>query len=163
MNFQISKTIKLAPLFAAIFLLLFTVACQTIGAPKKTSLIEWRTLENGLSEAQEKGMPVLIDFFAGVMCMRCEYFEQTLYTDPEVADMVNRNFIPVRVHLTQARTKAEGDLLMKLSPMQECVLAFLDKNGQVVTDENGQPISSMEMLNKEQYIEYMHKALENLH
>jgi len=152
----------LAPLLAAVSLLLFAAACQTIGTPKKAALIEWRTLENGSREAREKGMPVLIDFFYGATCMRCEYFERTLYTDPEIAAAVNKNFIPVRVHLSRARTEAEGALLMKLSPTQECVLAFLDKNGEIVTDEKGQPISSMEMLNKEQLLSYMTKALERL-
>jgi len=150
-------------LMAVISLLLFSTSCQTVGTPQKTQLIQWRTLEQGSREAREKGMPVLIDFYYGATCMRCEYFESTLYTDPEIADMVNRNFIPVRVHLSRARTEAEGALLMKLSPMQECVLAFLDKNGRIITDKNGQPISSMEVLNKQQYLDYMRKALDNLH
>lgn len=152
----------LAPLLAAVSLLLFAAACQTIGTPQKAALIEWRTLKNGSREAREKGMPVLIDFFYGATCMRCEYFEHTLYTDPEIAAAVNKNFIPVRVHLSRARTEAEGALLMKLSPTQECVLAFLDKNGEIITDEKDQPISSMEMLNKEQLLAYMTKALERL-
>ena len=108
-------------------------------------------------------MPVIIDFFAGVTCMRCEHFQQNLYSDIEVATAINNNFIPVRVYLTRARTEAEAALLWKLSPTHECVLAFLDKNGDIVTDESGQPISSMEMLNKEQYLSYMDKALEALH
>lgn len=147
---------------AVLFLLFFAFSCSPSGYNDSKSLIQWRNLEEGKKEAQATGKPVLIDFFVGVHCMRCEYFEYTLYTDPEIAAAVNRDFIPVRVHLNQARSEDEAALLWTLSPTQECVLAFLDKNGQIVTDETGQPVSSMEMLNKEQYFSYMSKALENI-
>lgn len=158
-----SQKRTLFSMVAVLLLLFFTAACQTIGSPPKPQLIQWRTLAQGTKEAREKGMPILIDFYAGFVCPRCNYFDSTLYTDPDIADMMNRNFIPVRVDLNRARTKAEGDLLMKLSPMQECVLAFLDKNGKIVTDKKGVPISSMEKLNKQQYMDYMKQALANLH
>jgi thioredoxin-related protein len=146
----------------AIAMLLVLAACQPTSYTKPDALIDWRNLEEGKNEAKGKGMPVLIDFFFGAKCMRCDYFEKTLYSDPEVADAINKEFIPVRVYLNLPLTEDETALLKKLSPQKECVLAFLDQNGEVISDENGQPISSMEVLNKEQYLSYMAKALSNL-
>ena len=150
------------PLCTALFLLLSFVGCLPTSYNSANSLIHWRSLEEGKIEAKEKGMPVLIDFYVGMNCPRCEYLEHSVYTDPEFAEAVNRDFIPVRVNLNMGRTEDEAALLWKLSPKQECVLAFLDKDGQIVTDEKGQPISSLDKLNKEQYLSYMATALQNL-
>jgi len=148
-------------LFALAMFLLVLAACQTTGYHKTDASIDWRTLEEGKKEAKEKGMPVLIDFFFGAKCMRCDYFEKKLYSDPEVADAINKDFIPVRVYLSQPLSEEETALMKKLSPQEECVLAFLDQNGEIISDKNGQPISSMEVLNREQYLSYMIKALNN--
>jgi len=149
-------------LIGATLLLFLSAACNPVGYKNANALIQWRSLAEGKKEAKEKGMPVLIDFYVGMNCIRCEYLERSVYTDPEFAAAVNKNFIPVRVNLNMGRTEDEAALLWKLSPKQECVLAFLDENGQIITDENGQPISSLEKLNKEQYLSYMAKALKAL-
>ena len=146
-----------------LLLLLTAVACQTTKfTTNPNSLVKWRSLADGEHEAKEKGMPVLIDFFSGGQCIRCEYFENTIYNDPEIADRVNRNFVPVRIYKNWEPTIAELKLIRQLSPDAECVLAFLDKNGHIVNDEKGEHISSFDQLDKKEFNAIVDKALASL-
>jgi hypothetical protein len=125
-------------------------------------LIEWRTLEQGKAEAARRDMPVLVDFYFVKDCPRCIALEKDVYANGQLAERINRQFIPVRVYLNKELNREENKLMDKLKSGGECILAFLDPEGKIVKDDNGADISTMEMIPPEKYLWYMDQALLHL-
>ena len=130
---------------------------------KSLDLVEWRTLSAGKTEAQEKNMPMLVDFYTGLDCERCRSLDKEVYSDPKLTDAIKSKFVPVRVSLDRELMDEEKQLMEKLDSGGECVLAFLSPQGEIVADQkNGKPIATMEMLPPDKYMEYMELALNNI-
>jgi|GEM_PF-1711844 len=126
-------------------------------------LIQWRSLADGKTEAAQRNMPVLVDFFIGPVCMRCVAVQKDIYNDRELASRIEREFIPVRIWLSSELSAEEEALSQELNNDGECILAFLDAHGNVLKNSQGEDISSMKMLPADEYIRYMDEALKNLH
>lgn len=59
--------------------------------------IDWRSWgEGAFSEAAEAGKPILLSIGA-VWCHWCHVMDRTSYSDPNVVQMINDRFIPIRV------------------------------------------------------------------
>jgi hypothetical protein len=91
--------------FTAAILSLFIFISQTASAsdfrfsprPNKADLIQWRQWgQDSLSEAKRMHRPVLLSLSA-VWCHWCHVMDETTYSDKDVIDYINENFIPVRV------------------------------------------------------------------
>ena len=143
----------------ALFLVFFTVGCATKGIMGGSDYIRWRDLSEGKKEAGEKKLPILVDFFMGKGCPRCEKLVDTVYANPEFAEKINRHFIPVRINRNFTLTTEELNLDKKLGSNGECVLTFLDADGNIVTDENGEQIKSMAILTEESFAAHVDRAL----
>lgn len=62
-----------------------------------TGLVEWREWgEAAFAEAREKDRLILLDISA-VWCHWCHVMDETSYSDPEVAELINGSLVPVRV------------------------------------------------------------------
>jgi len=60
-------------------------------------LVEWREWgEEAFAEAREKDRLILLDISA-VWCHWCHVMDETSYSDPEVAGLINGSLVPVRV------------------------------------------------------------------
>lgn len=129
------------------------------GATRQAEPIAWRTLSAGKAEALARNMPVLVDFYVGPMCSRCNRLDQYVYGDAEAVTRITRNFVPVRVDLSKVLTPEEEELSKVLGTGGECMLAFLDPKGNVVTDVSGERICTMEELSKREFLEYLDRAL----
>jgi uncharacterized protein YyaL (SSP411 family) len=65
--------------------------------PNRASEIRWREWgDKPFEEAAEQGKLVLLSISA-VWCHWCHVMDETTYSDPEVIELINRDFIPVRV------------------------------------------------------------------
>ncbi|UCD65139.1 MAG: thioredoxin family protein [Candidatus Zixiibacteriota bacterium] len=69
----------------------------TDSPPKdSTAVIEWQAYDAGLSEAKEENKHVFIGFTAR-WCYYCRKMDREVFTDPQVIELVNKDFVPVRV------------------------------------------------------------------
>ncbi len=129
------------------------------GAGPKAEPIAWRTLSAGKAEAMERNMPVLVDFYYGPECHRCKMFDQKVYADPECVARITKDFVPVRVDLSRELSAEEKELSKALESGGECMLAFLDPQGNVIKDVSGERICTLAMLSRREFMDYLDRAL----
>lgn len=151
------------PGLAVLVMFAAVAICQPVSAGllgSKTDIV-WRTLEEGKEEAAARDMPILVDFYASPACPRCLDIDNTVYNDPAMVSKINHSFIPVRIWVSRPLSWEAKELEKILESNGECILAFLKPDGSVIRDAKGNPVASMEMLSKEQYMSYMEQALVN--
>ncbi|MBU0484328.1 MAG: thioredoxin family protein [Proteobacteria bacterium] len=141
---------------------LLLVSCHSLAPNKSQTKINWRTLEQGKIEAAARQKPCLVDFYFGEQCHRCAMLEKQVYDNDRIASMINTKFIPVRIDLTRKLSPEEKALEDKMGSGGECMLLFLDQNGNVIKNQQGVPVCSMEMISPERFISYLDETLELL-
>ena len=62
----------------------------------KSKVIEWLTYEEGLKAAEESGKHIVIDF-STAWCGYCKKMDRETFTNSKVIDLINNDFIPVRI------------------------------------------------------------------
>src|SRR5208337_339021 len=83
--------------------------------------IKWLTLDDGRSRAASEQKPMIVDFFYGKGCSRCENLEKKVYENPDIAKRISNDFIPVRVDLTKKLTDEETDLGNQYNFKKDCL------------------------------------------
>ena len=86
--------------FVLLVLGLFVASSASAG-----DLVSWYTLKDGMAKATSEKKPVVLDFFYGKGCPRCEFLEKEVYSNPTIAKKIMEDFVPIRI-----------DLKKKLSP-----------------------------------------------
>ncbi len=124
--------------------------------------VTWLTLSEGTARAKVEKKPMLVDFYYGKGCPRCEQLDIGAYADPTIAKKVMADFIPIRVDLTKELTKEEQELGEKNKYNNECLLLFLDPEGKVLKDPGGKPLSCATMLDSETLNQYLDKVKASL-
>ena len=67
-------------------------------SPPANKEIQWRTDYNqALAESEKRGLPIVIDFTT-TPCFWCDKLEATTFRDPRVIELMNHQFIPLRIH-----------------------------------------------------------------
>jgi uncharacterized protein YyaL (SSP411 family) len=132
---------------------LIAVACllvlqQAAGAsdfrfsPRQNSaeLVHWRTWgPETFAEARSGRKPVLLSLSA-VWCHWCHVMDETTYSDPDVIEMLNERFIPVRV---DADLRPDLDSLYNQGGWPSTV--FLSADGEVIFGGNYFPPEEMKL------------------
>lgn len=92
---------------------MFVTAASSIsrasGAAPKTSksAVHWKAdLKAAQKAAEETGRPMLI-VFGAEWCAHCGRFEKSTLGDPQMAGLINREFVPVRLDFDEEQKIAE--------------------------------------------------------
>ena len=154
---------KIVFLFGIAFVGLFLLRLDPADAdsPRTKGLIQWRTLNQGKTEAVKRNMPLLVDFYYPKDCPRCVALERDVYGNEHLAERINQHFIPVRVYLNKKLTREAKKLMDELKSGGECILAFLDPKGRIIKDSKGTYIGTMAMIPPEKFNWFMDQALLN--
>lgn len=117
--------------------------------------IRWLSLKDGMEKAKLEKKPMIVDFFFGKGCPRCESLQKNVYDKPSIAKKIAEDFIPVMVDLTKKITPEEEDLGKKYDFKNDCLLLFLDHNGNIIKDPSGKRLCFVEDIEPELFIRYL--------
>lgn len=120
--------------------------------------VPWLTLKAGYEKAKLEKKPLLVDYFYGTGCLRCENLVKEEYENPEIIKKITTDFIPVRVDLTKELSPEEEQLGEKYDYKKDCLLLFLDADGNILKDDTGKHLSCATMIDPEMFIQYLDKV-----
>jgi thioredoxin-related protein len=132
-------------------LVLLAAASQAFGSVG----VKWVSLKEGMERAKSEKKPMIVDFFFGKGCPRCEQLEKGVYSNQAIAKKIMDDFIPIRVDLTKELTKEEEKLGEKYDYKKDCLLLFLDSGGNIVKDPSGKRLCFADNVDEEWFIKYL--------
>ncbi|MBI5075889.1 MAG: thioredoxin family protein [Nitrospirae bacterium] len=99
--------------------------------------VRWSSLKDGMVKAKAEKKPIIVDFFFGKGCPRCEKLEKFIYSEPKIAKKINDDFVPIFIDLTKPLTKEEEALGNKYDYKNDCLMLFLDYDMNLLKDPTG--------------------------
>ncbi len=117
--------------------------------------VKWYSLTEGQAKAKAEGKPVIVDFFFGKGCPRCEFLEKEVYSNPSIAKKIMDDFVPIRIDLTRKLSKEEQKLGEKYEFKNDCLLIFLDRSGDLVKDPTGKKLCFIDKVDPDEFIKYL--------
>lgn len=135
----------------------------------------FKDYEQGMAAAKAEGKPVLIDF-TGFGCVNCRKMEAAVWTDPQVADKLNNDFVLISLYVDdkqpldhpieivengKKRTlRTIGD---KWSYLQRSKFGANAQPFYVIIDNEGKPLTGSYSYDEDidRYLEFLNKGLEN--
>lgn len=85
------------------------------------------TIESALAQAKAERKLIFLDFVAD-WCSPCKQVEQEVFTDPQVADYINQNFISFKVH-TDNFENGHSDYALKMGVKPLPTLMVINDKG----------------------------------
>ncbi|MBF0557665.1 MAG: thioredoxin family protein [Nitrospirae bacterium] len=134
--------------FIACFYVLFAAA-------PAVAEIHWYSLADGLKMAAGENKPVLVDFYFGKGCPRCESLQKNVYDNPAIGKKISDDFIPVRIDLNKKLTAEETALGNQYDYKNDCLLLFLDQSGKLVKGPGGKKLCFADAIDPELFIQYL--------
>lgn len=133
--------------------------------------------EEGMAAAASQGKPVLIDF-TGFGCVNCRKMEASVWTDPQVADILNNDYILISLYVDDKRPLAKtmevtlpdgtrktlrtiGD---KWSYLQQSKFGALVQPFYVPVDAHGNVLGGSFSYKEDvgEYVEFLKKGIEGI-
>lgn len=136
---------------------------------------EYTDYDEGMAAAIAKGKPVLVDF-TGFGCVNCRKMEAAVWTDPKVAELINKEFVLISLYVDdktplkepinvtengQQRTlRTVGD---KWSYLQRTKVGANTQPFYVMLDNEGKPLGGSRSYDEDiqQYVDFLQKGLDN--
>src|SRR5687767_5013590 len=78
------------------FICLSLLLMSFTGKPPKKNKINWLTLEEAAAKTQQEPRKIFIDVYTD-WCGWCRKMDQSTFSDPGIADYVNKNFYAVKL------------------------------------------------------------------
>ena len=82
------------------------MSTQDFNLNKQTVEARFSDYEQGMQAAKAEGKPVMIDF-TGYGCVNCRKMEATVWTDPEVAQLLNKKYVLISLYVDDKTPLAE--------------------------------------------------------
>lgn len=142
---------KVLSLITVLFLSSFSIAADKNYA----GLIKWHSLKDGKERAKIEKKPMIIDFSVAEGCPRCEAMQKNVYSRKEIADKINKEFIPVRIDLAKELSAEERKLGEEYGFKNDCLLLFLDSDGRILKDPSGKRLCFMDAVDTEVFLKYL--------
>ncbi len=117
--------------------------------------VTWYKLDEGTQKAKVEKKPMIIDFFYGKGCPRCEFLQREVYDNPSIAGKIMADFIPIRVDLTGKLTEGEESLGKQYDFKNDCLLLFLDHEGNIIKQPDGSRLCFIDKVDPEWFIQYL--------
>ncbi len=138
-------------------ILLFMVGLFLASSAFAGDLVNWSTLNDGMAKARAEKKPVVLDFFYGKGCPRCEFLEKEIYNNPVIAKKINEDFVPIRIDLNKKLSAEEQSLGEKYNFKNDCLLIFLDAKGELVK-EAGKRLCFIDKVDPQDFVRYLDEA-----
>lgn len=117
--------------------------------------IRWYSLTEGMEKSKNEKKPSIVDFWYGVECPRCERLQKDVYSDPMITKKIMADFVPIRIDISKPLTDEEEALGNKFDYKHECLLLFLDHNGEVLSDKQGTRLCFVDSVDPEWFVSYL--------
>ena len=148
---------------------------QDFNLNSKTVEAKYTDYEAGMAAAKAQGKPVLLDF-TGFGCVNCRKMEASVWTDPQVADKLTKDYVLISLFVDDKTPLAEP-IKVNDNGQQRTLRTIGDKwsylqshkfgaNAQpfyVAVDNEGNPLTASHSYKEDvqEYIEFLDKGLEN--
>ena len=131
--------------------------------------------EEGMALAKSQGRPVMIDF-TGFGCVNCRKLEAAVWTDPQVASMLNDKYVLISLYVddktplaepmtvtengTQRTLRTVGD---KWSYLQRVKFGANTQPFYVLIDNEGKPLNGSRSYDEDiqKYLDFLQKGIDN--
>ena len=129
-----------------------------------------------MAAAKAEGKPVLIDF-TGFGCVNCRKMEAAVWTDPQVADKLNKDFVlislyvddktplaePLEVTDEQGNTKTLRTVGAKWSYLQSRKFGANAQPFYVMLNNEGKPLAGSRAYDEDidEYLQFLNTGLKN--
>lgn len=145
------------------FIIVFFLSSLSFAADKDyAGLIKWYSLKDGKERAKIEKKPMIIDFSVAEGCPRCEAMQKNVYSRKEIAEKINKEFIPVRIDLAKELSAEERKLGEEYDFKNDCLLLFLDPDGKILKDPSGKRLCFMDAIDTEVFLKYLDHIKEGL-
>ena len=131
-------------------LILIAFFCASVSAE-----VIWHSIKEGTAKAKVEKKPMIVDFFFGKGCPRCEKLQKNVYDNAEISKKIMDDFVPVRVDLSKKLTPEEKAFGDKFEFKEDCLLLFLDYNGNVIAGPGGLRLCFVDNVEPAFFIEYL--------
>ena len=145
------------PVIAIIIILSF-LSLNSWAEEKYAENVNWRSLKKGMEKAKAEKKPMLVDFGIIKGCPRCEFLQKNVYSSDKIVEKINSDFVPVFIDLGKDLTHEEKALGEKYDYKNDCLLLFLDYEGNVIKDPEGGKMCFADRVEPEVFIKYLEQV-----
>ena len=148
---------------------------QDFNLNTKTVEAKYTNYEEGMAAAKAQGKPVMLDF-TGFGCVNCRKMEASVWTDPQVADKLEKDYVLISLYVDD-KTPLPKPIEVNENGMQRTLRTVGDKwsylqshkfgaNAQpfyVTVDNQGNPLSGSFSYKEDvpAYLDFLQKGLDN--
>lgn len=126
--------------------------------PQKPSRITWHDFDEGKERAIAENKLMVVDFWVGEGCHRCDVMAMKIWRDPKVVELMEEHFIAVRVDIERALPEGARALGKKYDYNYECLLVLCTPDGNAVEDSTTGRMCFSELITAEWFVSYLKQA-----
>ena len=140
-------------------MLILCILSLNAGAEEKyAEKVNWHSFKEGMAKARLEKKPLLVDFGVVKGCPRCEFLLKNVYSSDEIIRKINSDFVPVFIDLEKDLSADEKSLGEKYDYKSDCLLLFLDYEGNVIKDPHGGKMCFVDKVEPEVFIKYLEQV-----